>query len=93
MRPSTLTFRVEPAHSELDRPKLDRALLEDLARTSGGSVVALADYGQIPDAFKIKQVGRLLEYRDELWDAPLIFGTLMILLTLEWLLRKKLRMA
>ncbi len=93
VRPATLNLRVENAHSELDRPKLDRALLEDLARPSDGSVIALADYEQIPDAFKIKQVGRVLEYRDELWDAPIVFGTLMIALTLEWLLRKRSRMA
>ena len=36
---------------------------------------------------------RLLEYRDELWDAPLLFGGLMVLLTVEWILRKRSRMA
>ncbi len=93
VRPATLSLRVEAASSELDRPTLDRALLEDMARTTGGSVVALADFEQLPAAFNVKQVGRLLEYRDELWDAPLIFGSLMLLLTLEWVLRKRARMA
>ena len=93
VRPATLNLRVEAAQSELDRPKLDRALLEDLARTTGGSVVSLANYEQLPEAFKIKQVGRLLEYRDELWDAPIIFGSLVVVLTLEWILRKRARMA
>ncbi|HEV3021802.1 MAG TPA: hypothetical protein VGX76_05025, partial [Pirellulales bacterium] len=93
VRPATVNVRVEAAHSELDRPKLDRALLEDVAKISGGSLIALANYEQIPKAFKIKQVGRLLEYRDELWDAPLIFGSLMVLLTAEWILRKRSRMA
>ena len=74
VRPATLNLRVETAHSELDRPKLDRALLEDMARSSGGSVVSLVDYEQLPEAFKVKQVGRLLEYRNELWDAPIVFG-------------------
>ena len=60
---------------------------------SGGSVLALENYQQIPDAFQIKQVARSLEYRDELWDAPIIFGSLMIFLTVEWLLRKRSRMA
>ena len=93
VRPATLSLRVEAASSEFDRPKLDRALLEDMAAASGGSVLSLADYQQVPAAFKVKQVGRLLEYRDELWDAPIVFGTLMVLLTLEWLLRKRARMA
>ena len=93
VRPATLNFRVETAHNELDRPKLDRALLEDLARASGGSVLGVENFEQIPTAFKIKQVARTLEYRDELWDAPILFGSLMCFLTLEWLLRKRSRMA
>jgi len=93
VRPATVNFRVEAAHSEMDRPKLDRALLEDVARASGGSALSLVNYEQIPDAFKVKQVGRLLEYRDELWDAPILFGGLMLLLTVEWILRKRSRMA
>ncbi len=93
VRPATLNLRVEAARNELDRPKLDRALLEDLARASHGTVLALPEYEKIPAALKIKQVGRLLEYRDELWDAPLWFGGLVVLLTVEWLLRKRSRMA
>jgi hypothetical protein len=93
VRPATLNFRVDPANNELDRPKLDRAVLADVARASGGELVSLSDYERISEAFKIKQVGRLLEYRDELWDAPIIFGSLMLFLTLEWLLRKRSRMA
>jgi hypothetical protein len=93
VRPATLNFRVEAAHSELDRPKLDWSLLEDVAKASGGAAFSLAEYEKIPDAFKIKQVHRVLEYRDEMWDAPIVYGSLMVLLTLEWLLRKRSRMA
>ncbi|HEX3726042.1 MAG TPA: hypothetical protein VHV08_07350 [Pirellulales bacterium] len=93
VRPATLNFKVEGANHELDRPQLDSALLADLARSSGGAVFSLTDYEQIPEALKIKRVGRLLEYRDELWDAPLVFGSLMLFLTLEWVLRKRSRMA
>jgi hypothetical protein len=93
VRPATMSIRVEAATSELDRPKLDRALLEDIARASGGSVFSLADFQRVPDAFDIRQVGRQLEYRDELWDAPILFGSLIGLLTLEWVLRKRSRMA
>ena len=43
--------------------------------------------------FRIKHIERVLEYRQELWDAPILFGSVMLLLTLEWLLRKRYRMA
>lgn len=93
VRPATLSVRVEAASNELERPKLDRALLEDIAAASGGRVFSLDEYEQLPSAFQVQRVARLLEYRDELWDAPIIFGTLMFLLTLEWVLRKRARMA
>jgi hypothetical protein len=93
VRPATLNLRVEPRSHELDRPTLDRAVLEDMTRAAGGQAFGLADYRRIPEAFKVKQVERVLEYRDELWDAPLLFGMLVVALTAEWLLRKRCRMA
>jgi hypothetical protein len=93
LRPATLNFRVEPPQAERDNPTLDRPLLEELARLSGGAVFALTEREKVPDAFKVKQVERPLEYRDEIWDAPILFGSVVVLLTLEWLLRKKYRMA
>ena len=93
LRPATLDFRVDPRSQELDKPAIDRALLDDVARASGGQLFTLANFRQIADAFKIKRVQRVLEYRDELWDAPLLFGLLLVFLTTEWVLRKKSRMA
>ncbi len=93
LRPATLGFRVEPPQAERDDPTLDRPFLEELARLSGGTVLALTEKEELPDAFKVKQVERPLEYRDEIWDAPILFGAVVVLLTLEWLLRKKGRMA
>jgi len=93
LRPATLPLRVEAPRQETDNPTLNRALLEDVARTTGGRVFTLAEHDQVADAFQIKQVERILEYRDELWDAPLLFGGLVVLLTAEWLLRKRFRMA
>jgi hypothetical protein len=93
VRPATISIRAEAGDSELERPKLDRALLEDVARASGGKVLSLGEFDQVPDAFKVKEVGRLLEYRDELWDAPILFGSFMVLLTVEWIVRKRSRMA
>jgi len=93
VRPATVNLRVASSDSELDRPKLDMGLLEDVARATGGRAVPLTDFASIPDLFEVKQVARTLEYRDELWDAPILFGGLMVLLTAEWVLRKRARMA
>jgi hypothetical protein len=93
LRPATLAFRVEPPHQELDNPTRDRALLDELARATGGAVFTLAEAELVPAAFSTRQVERVLEYRDEVWNAPLVYIALIVLLTLEWLLRKRYRMA
>jgi len=93
LRPATLAFRVEPPQQEFDHPTLDRSLLDDIAAASGGRVFTLAQLAEVPDAFSVKQVERTLEYRHEIWDAPLLFGTIFACLVAEWLLRKIYRMA
>ena len=92
-RAATVAFRVEPPKQEIDNPTLDRPLLEDMARASGGAVHTLDQARSLPAAIGVKEVERVLESRDELWDAPLLFGSLLLLLTLEWVLRKHYRLA
>jgi hypothetical protein len=89
---STTTFRVEPPRRELDEPGLNRALLAELARKSGGAVFELADVGKLDQALPLREVTRTLETRDELWDAPLLYATIILSLTVEWVLRKLYRM-
>src|SRR5262249_3590599 len=55
-RAATLSFRVEPPQQELDRPTLDKSLLDDVAAASGGKVFTLASLSDVPDAFPIKRV-------------------------------------
>ena len=40
----------------------------------------------------MREVTRTLEDREELWDAPLLFATIILGLTAEWILRKVFRM-
>jgi hypothetical protein len=92
VRKTTVPFRVEQPRQELDNPTLDRALLDDLARASGGRVITLAEARKVPAAFKLRTVERIREFREDIWDAPLICGLAVLLLTAEWLLRKRNRM-
>ncbi len=89
---STTTFRVEPPRREVDEPSLNRPLLAELARLTKGRVFELADVDTLDDAIPMREVTRTLETRDELWDAPLIYVTIVLSLTLEWVLRKVYRM-
>jgi hypothetical protein len=92
VRVSTTTFRVEPPRREIDEPSLNRPLLTDLAHLTSGRVFELSDVGQLDDAITMREVTRTLETRDELWDAPLLFATIVFSLTVEWVLRKVYRM-
>jgi hypothetical protein len=92
VRVSTTTFRVEPPRREIDEPSLNRPLLTELARLTSGRVFDLGDVGQLDDAISMREVTRTLETRDELWDAPLLFATIVLSLTVEWVLRKVYRM-
>ena len=88
VKASITTFRVEPPRREVDEPALNRPLLADLARLTGGRVFELADLAKIDEAIPIREVKRTLENRDELWDAPLLYSIIVLGLTGEWVLRK-----
>jgi hypothetical protein len=92
VRASITNFRVEPPRREVDEPSLNRPLLAALARLTGGRVVELADIETLDAAIPVREVTRTLETRDELWDAPVLYGTIVLGLTLEWVLRKLNRM-
>jgi hypothetical protein len=92
IRVSTTTFRVEPPRREVDEPSLNRPLLADLARVTSGRVFELSQAGQLDAAIPMREVTRTIETRDELWDAPLIFSTIVLAITAEWILRKIFRL-
>ena len=83
---------VELPNVEYDRPTQDAAALQQIAAAGGGRVFDLADADKVADAFAVKRVARLLEDRQELWHAPLLFGGVLAALFLEWVLRKRYRM-
>ncbi|MEW4570083.1 VWA domain-containing protein [Tautonia sp. JC769] len=92
VRVSTTTFRVDPPRREVDEPSLNRPLLDDLARLTGGRVLDLTDVDRLDELVAMREVTRTMETRQELWNAPLLAALLMIALTGEWILRKLVRM-
>ncbi len=91
-RVSSTTFRVEPPRREVDEPALNRPLLTDLARMTGGQTFTVADVSQLDTAIPTREVTRTLETRDELWDAPILSAIIIMGLTGEWIARKLFRM-
>ena len=46
----------------------------------------------VAGALKLDRVRRVLEDRQEVWDAPLFYGAVFLLLVVEWVLRKRCRL-
>jgi hypothetical protein len=91
-RAATLPVEVQLPDVEFENPILDRAALETLASTTGGRVFDLDQAAAVPASFKIGKVKRVLEDRQEIWDAPAIWGAIFLLLVAEWIMRKRCRM-
>jgi hypothetical protein len=89
---ATLQIPVELPSLEYERPAQDRATLQAIARASGGKVFGLDQIDQVPSAFTTGKVARVLEDRQEIWDAPLLFGGVLALLFAEWVWRKRVRL-
>ena len=88
VKAATLPIKVEFPNKELENPALDEAFLQTMAVSTGGRVYQISEADEIVNAFKIKQVSRLLEERQEIWDAPIFYILIFGLLVSEWILRK-----
>lgn len=89
---ATLTVNVALPNLEFANPTLNQAILEALAAQTGGKIYPLSRCDEVANAFSIRKVSRVLEDRQEVWNAPIFFVVFMTALIAEWLLRKKYRL-
>ena len=91
-RAATLAIDVRMPNAETENPGIDRARMEPLATITGGKVLDATKVKQLAEAFKIGEVTRVLEDRQEIWDAPILWVGLFLLLVMEWVIRKRVRL-
>jgi len=85
---ANLDFTVGDNNREYTRAALNQPLLRDLARQTGGAYFPLAQLDQLPSVLTDRSA-RLTNLKEvELWSSPLYFGLLILILTLEWIVRK-----
>jgi len=88
-----LAFRVESqANQEWSQLTLNRPLLEGMSRASGGRFLREGDVAQLPSLLKQLDRQETRTREINLWSSWWWFTTAMVLLTAEWLLRKKWRL-
>lgn len=91
-RAATIGFDVALPNLEYQNPTIDLPSLRALTSATGGLAYTLDRCDELPEVFKVRTVDQVLEDRQEIWDAPLLWSVLLLALIGEWVLRKKYRL-
>ncbi len=81
-------FFVEPSQAELANADLQAPVLQRLAEITNGRYFHVSEAEALPDAIQVARssFSKLTEH--DLWDAPIFFFALVLLLGLEWFVRR-----
>jgi hypothetical protein len=71
-------------------------LLQEIASVSGGKYLSASEAKKLPEivrerVMKMKREETVFEQRD-IWDTPLWFGLVALCLSVEWLVRRRLKL-
>ncbi|MGI9013048.1 MAG: hypothetical protein ACR2GY_02235 [Phycisphaerales bacterium] len=83
---------VQSPEDELRRPETDHALLAQLADQTGGRVLRADELDQLPQLLPNRSKTTPNPLTERLWDTPLAFILALLLITLEWIGRKVIRL-
>jgi hypothetical protein len=90
---ASVKFTVFIPDREDDDPILDVATLKELAAESaGGKFFPVDEVGRLNEEIQKNDVMLRETKEDDLWDSPLVYLVFASIITLEWILRKILRM-
>jgi len=88
-----LTLRVSDASSqELSALTMNRILLESMARTTGGRFLREEQMGDLVNLLQSVDQKQVSVRETVLWSSWWWLGAVILLLTIEWLMRRKLRL-
>ena len=95
LRPLNLEARVEvlAPDDELRRPETDHPLLAQLAAGTGGQVLQPHELGRLPELLPNRSVRTVNSLTEPIWDTPLAFALVLMVIAGEWIGRKLLRLA
>lgn len=77
------------ADREFADPRLNEGFLRRVARTSGGRYVRAAEASKIPAWLQASVPQNASPERRDLWHEPWAFGLVIVLLSAEWILRRR----
>ncbi|MFM7057677.1 MAG: hypothetical protein ACKO2P_12230 [Planctomycetota bacterium] len=74
---------------ELREGSANEALLQELATAGGGEFLQEEDLQRLPEILSVYTNGRIVESESLLWQSYWWFSAMLLLLTCEWLLRRR----
>ena len=82
-------FEVKPSYVEFSDAALNVPLLTTLANMSGGKYYPIEEADQLVNQISLVESATSQITDVDIWDVPLIFGLILLLLGLEWFFRKR----
>ncbi len=82
-------FTAESSSLELDEAQMNEPLLKQIAAVSGGRYLTPREAQRLPALLKGNPLKVTRQFESELWSAPLPLLLFALLLTSEWILRKR----
>jgi uncharacterized membrane protein len=81
-------FFVEPSRAELANADLQSSLLQRMAEISGGRYFHISEAGQLSESIAVSKSAYSRVTEQEIWDAPIFFLAIVVLLAAEWFIRR-----
>ena len=91
LKTARMSIYNETGNAEYFSLRQNRALLQQLADSSGGKYWTANQLQYLPDAIQLSRAGITEQDIRPLWDAPAIFLLLILLKSIEWGLRRRWR--
>ena len=85
----SITFRRDDGVAENFHLEQNRELLENLAQQTGGQYYTAATASKLPNEIAYSDAGITIRETKDLWNMPVIFLLAAIIMTTEWLLRRR----
>ena len=82
-------FEVKPSYAEFSDAALNVPLLTNLAEMSGGKYYTIDEADQLVNQISLVESATSQITDVDIWDLPLIFALILMLLSFEWFLRKR----
>ncbi len=89
----TVPVEVFTPDDELRRPETDHMLLATLSAETGGRTLPPEDLGRLASLLPNRSVTTINPLTERIWDTPLVFTLILLVIACEWIGRKVIRLA